>query len=315
MAMSDWAGDTESARMQRESAQRYMHALHDNLLLELQKPSSDVALEQAARLVLQGARDVRAWSRSSALLVSVPYSSGALDKQEEKANAPYTLNPSPATLPAIPAAGVDAGDKYLKSLSQILLVGRPWGLQGEVSEAALSMMLEALSEVMGITVTPWQLASTRDMLPALLQAVEQGQNALQTSGLFLLSQITLTGTSTAVKIAELPGLPDACYEAIIQKHSSEKITQNSALLINNLAALGGEDAVRVLSAHGNLVRELAAWLDSAHDAATLQRLTGVFNHLSRSAVPFHREHTLLIQRDRILFDAAPLSASQREHIL
>jgi hypothetical protein len=38
MAMSDWAGDTESARMQRESAQRYMHALHDNLLLELQKP-------------------------------------------------------------------------------------------------------------------------------------------------------------------------------------------------------------------------------------------------------------------------------------
>jgi hypothetical protein len=33
------------------------------------------------------------------------------------------------------------------------------------------MMLEAQSELMGITVTPWQLASTRDMLPALVQAV------------------------------------------------------------------------------------------------------------------------------------------------
>jgi hypothetical protein len=47
--------------------------------------------------VLQGARDLRAWSRTSALLVSVPYYSGALDKQEETANAPYTLNPSYAT--------------------------------------------------------------------------------------------------------------------------------------------------------------------------------------------------------------------------
>ena len=67
------------------------------------------------------------------------------------------------------------------------------------------------------------------------------------------------------------------------------LTQISALLINNLADMGGEDAVRVLSAHGMLVRELATWLDSAHDAATLQRLTGVFNHLSRSAVraPHH----------------------------
>ncbi len=71
------------------------------------------------------------------------------------------------------------------------------------------------------------------------------------------------------------------------------LTQISALLINNLADMGGEDAVRVLSAHGMLVRELATWLDSAHDAATLQRLTGVFNRLSRSAVrspPLYRVH-------------------------
>ena len=165
-----------------------------------------------------------------------------------------------------------------------MIAGRPWGLQGELSEAVLSIILEAMRELMGITVKPWQLASTRNMLPALAQAVEQGSHGLQTSGLFLLSQIALTGPSTAVEIAKLPGLLKACYEIIMQKHSSEKMTQISALLINNLAAMGGEDAVRVLSAHGMLVRELVTWLDNAHDAATLQRLTGVFNHLSRSAV-------------------------------
>ncbi len=153
-----------------------------------------------------------------------------------------------------------------------------------MSEATLNIILEAVSELIGITVTPSQLASTRNMLPALAQAVEQGSHGLKTSGLFLLSQIALTGPCTAVEIAKLPGLLQACYETIMQKHSSEKMTQISALLINNLAAMGGEDAVRVLSAHGMLVRELATWLDNAHDAATLQRLAGVFNHLSRSAV-------------------------------
>ena len=46
--------DTEWAK-----AQSFMHALHANLLLELQNPTSDTAIEQAARRVLQGARDVR----------------------------------------------------------------------------------------------------------------------------------------------------------------------------------------------------------------------------------------------------------------
>ena len=60
--------------------------------------------------------------------------------------------------------------------------------------------------------------------------------------------------------------------------------RNTSLLLNNLAAQGDTHAVSVLSGHGMLMRELAAWLDNAHDAATLQRLTGVFNHLSRSVV-------------------------------
>lgn len=49
---------------------------------------------------------------------------------------------------------------------------------------------------------------------------------------------------------------------------------NAFLLINNLAALGGEDAVGALTADSALMRELAGWLDSSMDADTLQRLAG-----------------------------------------
>ena len=55
----------------------------------------------------------------------------------------------------------------------------------------------------------------------------------------------------------------------------EELTLNTALLINNLSALGGEEAVGALTADMTLMRHLASWLDQAHDAATLQRLTGM----------------------------------------
>ena len=53
----------------------------------------------------------------------------------------------------------------------------------------------------------------------------------------------------------------------------------------------GEPAVEALTANGNLVHELGTWLDNANDADTLQRLTGVFNHLSRSNAVSPRYHS------------------------
>ena len=245
------------------------HGLHSKLLLALQGQDAG-AIELAARLVLQGSKDLH-------------------HDQATRHGAP---GPARTALQAgQPLSVLQAGDEqYLEEVAQLLLAGpamtpnKAWGKKGQVSEAALVMMLEAVSELMGSGVTPLQLAGTRNMLPALVRAVEQGAPHLQASGMFLLSQIALAGPATAVEIAALPGLPEACYAVIIQQNSSETLTNPTALLLNNLAALGGEDAVRVLSAHGKLVRELAACLDNAHDAATLQRLTGVFNHLSRSPV-------------------------------
>ena len=50
------------------------------------------------------------------------------------------------------------------------------------------------------------------------------------------------------------------------------------------AALGGEEAVEALTGNGKLMQQLVHRLDNSHNSSTLQRLTGVFNHLTRSEV-------------------------------
>jgi hypothetical protein len=84
--------DTEWAK-----AQSFMHSLHTNLLLELHNPSSDEAIEKAARLVLQGARDVRA------LLHSSPSSARASLKRVSSTDEYY----------------IQEAGKYLESLSEV----------------------------------------------------------------------------------------------------------------------------------------------------------------------------------------------------
>jgi hypothetical protein len=83
----------------------------------------------------------------------------------------------------------------------------------------------------------------------------------------------IAGPAVASRIANLLGLVEACGKAA--SSSEEELTLNTALLINNLAALGGEEAVVALTRDETLMRQLASWLDDAHDAATLQRLTGM----------------------------------------
>jgi hypothetical protein len=84
--------DTEWAK-----AQSFMHALHANLLLELQNPTSDTAIEQAARRVLQGARDVRTSLHSFLFSDRVP------SKRVSSADEYY----------------IQEAGKYLESLSEV----------------------------------------------------------------------------------------------------------------------------------------------------------------------------------------------------
>jgi hypothetical protein len=64
------------------------------------------------------------------------------------------------------------------------------------------------------------------------------------------------------------------------------------------AALGGEEAMLVMTGNGKLMQQLVNRLDNSHNSSTLQRLTGVFNHLSRSeesarALEMHGVHDAL----------------------
>lgn len=119
-----------------------------------------------------------------------------------------------------------------------------------------------------------ELAKVDGLVEGLMCAAEHGSADVRACGVFMLSQLAIAGPETAAKIALLPGLAEACCSAISSRAHSEKLALNWALLVNNVAALGGEEAARLLTAHRKLAQELGAWLDGVHDAATLQRLTG-----------------------------------------
>ena len=238
-----------------------MRLLHKRFLSEMTRaPKPDAAAaEEAALQVLKGSQDITASLRAArAHGQTAPFAFHADDVEYHE-----TISRILQTGPRPVACGPQQPER------------RAWGLE-EVSEAALAAVLEAYCNLATVGVEMLrQVVTVRGMPQGLMNAVEQGSASVKVYGVFLLSQLAIAGPETAIKIALLPGLPEACCRAISTSSKSEKLTFNWALLVNNVAALGGEDAVRALTAHGMLVRELGAWLDNAHDAATLQRLTGV----------------------------------------
>ena len=151
------------------------------------------------------------------------------------------------------------------------------------------------------------------MLEGLVAVLSTGSELVEDRACFLLSQISLAGPAMAARIAHLPGLANVCARAMASSQS-ESLALDVALLINNLAAQGGEDAVHVLTESGALMHELAHRLDSSHDAATLQRLAGVFNHLSRSEVSARALHAHDVPAAlRRLADRADVSGNEEAH--
>ena len=163
-----------------------------------------------------------------------------------------------------------------------------WGVRGNVNASAVSSMLEAYSNFASCVDSYKTLAGFEGFLLGLVEAIRFGAlhsaENIESWAVFLLSQLALAGPTVAATIALLPGFTASCLSAMSHGAGvSENLAVYTALLVNNVAALGGEEAIRALTMSGELVRELGSWLDDAHDAGTLQRLTGCFNHLSRSA--------------------------------
>ena len=184
-------------------------------------------------------------------------------------------------------------DLYHEIIANILFCGPQekaevvgWGPDGEVPEWIVLTVLKAYSALVWATPVIQQLAKVTRMIEGLLRAFEQGtgSNGVKPTAAFLLSQIALAGQNIAVRIATLPSLPDACFKALLstERASKESLANETALLINNLAAMGGRKATIILTANPELMQELGFWLDNSHDAETLQCLAGIFNHLSRS---------------------------------
>jgi hypothetical protein len=83
----------------------------------------------------------------------------------------------------------------------------------------------------------------------------------------------------------MPDFTNACFRALssCETAANETLALDTALLANNLAALGGHQTAEEMDADGEMsIKELGHWLEHSNDADTLQRLTGSFNHLSCS---------------------------------
>ena len=225
-----------------------MPDLRQKLLKELNKAPtpSDAAVEQAALQVLKGSRDILASYRAAAT-------------QGSSVSSWFAAHPDDV--------------KFHRVVSEIL--HKP-GEYPAMTEEATAAVLEAYGNlaVAGGGEVVQELAQVEGLVEGLMCAAEHGSQDVRTHAVFVLSQLAIAGPEIAKQMALLPGLAEECCRAISTGSKAEGVTLNWALLVNNVAAMGGEDAARALTAHSMLVRELGAWLDGAHDTATLQRLTG-----------------------------------------
>ncbi len=91
---------------------------------------------------------------------------------------------------------------------------------------------------------------------------------------------TQTGPDRAVALTMIPETLE-CAEILLQR-GSERTRDCAALLVNNLAGMGGEESSLVISKRPSLISELMHMI-AIGNAIQLQRVTSTFNHLSRSA--------------------------------
>lgn len=96
-------------------------------------------------------------------------------------------------------------------------------------------------------------------------------------------------------------------------HSSEEnrcVRDNTALLVNNVAAIGGEEAVRVLCSCKSLVAILVDLLALHNDGpVVLKRFVGCFNHLSRS----NKVYKFYVYMNFVLYSSSDTAVLMRSY--
>ena len=190
-----------------------------------------------------------------------------------------------------------------------------WGARSVVSEAALYAMLEAYCNLASVAdrrmrvqslqgdacaaapTLATQLWSVQGLPAALMQGVSQGSENLKRCALLLLSQLPLAGSHAAMDIAQQHGLVDACASVLVSvrmppqskadaaresAQRARRLIGAAALVVHNVAAVGGGQAQLVVAERQELPRALAVASDQAGDSGVLLSLTGVVYQLSLS---------------------------------
>lgn len=204
----------------------------------------------------------------------------------------------------------DPDDEMLAVLSKWFICfddGRSHALWVLVPEKALANIVTALvHHCRNNAALQARLAEHPDMPRALCAVMQCGHDDSAGQASLCLSQMALASPDTAVILTHVHGVLAAAEELI--RSGSERTRDCAALLINNLAGMGGDESIILITKRVSLIGELVKMLKS-HDtsARQLQRVTSTFNHLSRSKQSsnilrrfrVHEALTLVVTRRRM----------------
>jgi hypothetical protein len=144
-----------------------------------------------------------------------------------------------------------------------------------------------------------QLAAADNLVEALVEvSTYTGVSCkVKAAALLLLAYVALQGPLTAARIAMNPCLEQvglgilSCTSRAMCGKGEEggegedeegKVALHMLLLLNNLAAVGGEETAEALAGSKGLMRLVAACLISATERVRLEQLVGIINRLSQS---------------------------------
>lgn len=170
-------------------------------------------------------------------------------------------------------ADVRIDSAFASSFAGALLQGAKGksGLFEAPASVALASLSEALARMLVENPTGQDLMARTNpsMLQALHLVMGSGNAAAVAWSALALSQIALRRPDTAITIASLPLLAETCSVALGPNNGADPkakenvdMRDNTALLVNNVAASGGDEAINILCKCQSLILVLVERLSS-----------------------------------------------------
>ena len=138
-----------------------------------------------------------------------------------------------------------------------------------------------------------QLMNTPGLVDGVLALLSCDLSEANAQAALLMSQVALANAETSEQLVHMPGLLDTIARMLSGRH--EHSVDGAALLVNNLAGMGGLEAIMPMCKHEALMEALIERLETG-TPLQLQRVVSATNHLTRSSVSAKALHKRRVPR-------------------